>query len=757
MADNVILLEVVEKMGEILENDEDVLKEGNLAERLLSSIERISQDVRLLEGSMVLSTHSLVLAVTCVNKENFTGLTLTTSTMGDAELLDGESENDETNSLVLPRDLLTSSSNCANIERIAMAILPGAKLFEASKAQEADNETASRGEINSIVMSASAVGCPDLTLDSPATISLVHSSNVTLSIISYVGTAVSLLALIVTIVFFCCIQQAWADKSRESSAQFSHSVRSFSSALRRPIQSKPTKILINLCVALALSNLVFLVGMQDLLASLCWMLVEGFYMYLALVKVFMTNIPNFVWKSAIVGWGVPLVIVVITVSVNNTDNYKQLHSGICWLTGPAFYASFLAPVCFILLSNFMVFILVLRVLLGLTRHKIKKEDSSNTAKHLRRAVGVAILLGLTWVFGVLAVGKATVAFNFLFAIFNSLQGLFICLFYVILRPSTRSGTRSDTYRDSSASGTEQGSSARRQYSSSLEESHRRQVFLQNVKRIEEHNHKFFNSKTTYWMGINQFTDMTVEEYVSYNKLNYTDRSAPGFFSECKTFVSPSNFTAPGSVDWRSKGYVTPVLNQGRCGSCWAFSATGSLEGQHYRATGQLVPLSVQQLVDCTSQNYGCHGGNVDEAFTYIRKFGGVVSEEEYPYTGTDDQCHAVQSDVVATMSGCRDVSRGSEKALKLAVASQGPVSVGIDASASSFMQYEGGVYYEPSCVPYFLSHAVLVVGYGTKGEDQYWLVKNSWGPSWGVDGYILMARNKGNMCGIASRASFPVV
>nr|KAG5702982.1 hypothetical protein BaRGS_014805 [Batillaria attramentaria] len=507
-----------------------------------------------------------------------------------------------------------------------------------------------------------------------------------LSIISYVGTAVSLLALIVTIVFFCCIQQAWADKSRESSARFSHSVRSFSSALRRPIQSKPTKILINLCVALALSNLVFLVGMQEyafnnhvackvvsvllhysLLASLCWMLVEGFYMYLALVKVFMANIPNFVWKSAIVGWGVPLLIVVITVSVNNTDNYKQLHSGICWLTGPAFYASFLAPVCFILLSNFMVFILVLRVLLGLTKHKIKKEDSSNTAKHLRRAVGVAILLGLTWVFGVLAVGKATVAFNFLFAIFNSLQ---------------------------------------------------------NVKRIEEHNHKFFNSKTTYWMGINQFTDMTVEEYVSYNKLNYTDRSAPGFFSECKTFVSPPNFTAPGSVDWRSKGYVTPVLNQGRCGSCWAFSATGSLEGQHYRATGQLVPLSVQQLVDCSSQNYGCHGGNVDEAFAYIRKFGGVVSEEEYPYTGTDDQCHAVQSDVVATMSGCRDVSRGSEKALKLAVASQGPVSVGIDASASSFMQYEGGVYYEPSCVPYFLSHAVLVVGYGTKGEDQYWLVKN---------------------------------
>nr|KAG5702986.1 hypothetical protein BaRGS_014809 [Batillaria attramentaria] len=222
-------------------------------------------------------------------------------------------------------------------------------------------------------------------------------------------------------------RQAWADKSRESSAEFSHS-------------SKPTKILINLCVALALSNLVFLVGMQEyafnnhvackvvsvllhysLLASLCWMLVEGFYMYLALVKVFMTKIPNFVWKSAIVGWGVPLVIVVITVSVNNTDNYKQLHSGICWLTGPAFYASFLAPVCFILLSNFMVFILVLRVLLGLTRHKIKKEDSSNTAKHLRRAVGVAILLGLTWVFGVLAVGKATVAFNFLFAIFNSLQ------------------------------------------------------------------------------------------------------------------------------------------------------------------------------------------------------------------------------------------------------------------------------------------------------------------------------------------------
>ncbi|XP_064596552.1 procathepsin L-like [Liolophura sinensis] len=226
-----------------------------------------------------------------------------------------------------------------------------------------------------------------------------------------------------------------------------------------------------------------------------------------------------------------------------------------------------------------------------------------------------------------------------------------------------------------------------------------------------------------------------------------------------TFVPPSKLKLPTSVDWRTQGYVTPVQDQGECGSCWAFSATGSLEGQHFKKTGNLVPLSVQNLVDCSRAdgNLGCRGGNMDSAFKYIKLNSGLDTEASYPYQGKDGQCHFNSSNVGATDTGFSDIKSGSESDLQAAVASVGPVSVSIDAAHLSIHLYQSGVYYESRCNSSNLNHAVLVVGYGSENGSDYWLVKNSWGTQWGQQGYIKMSRNRDNNCGIATQASYPLV
>ncbi|KAG0410025.1 hypothetical protein HPB47_012847, partial [Ixodes persulcatus] len=207
--------------------------------------------------------------------------------------------------------------------------------------------------------------------------------------------------------------------------------------------------------------------------------------------------------------------------------------------------------------------------------------------------------------------------------------------------------------------------------------------------------------------------------------NYKDQPREG-----STYLEPENiedFSLPKTVDWRTKGAVTPVKNQGQCGSCWAFSATGSLEGQHFRKTGSMVSLSEQNLVDCSIDfgNNGCEGGLMDNAFKYIRANKGIDTEKSYPYNGTDGTCHFKKSAVGATDSGFVDIRQGSETQLKKAVATVGPISVAIDASHQSFQFYSDGVYDEPECDSEALDHGVLVVGYGTFNGTDYWLVKNS--------------------------------
>ncbi|KAG8256917.1 hypothetical protein J6590_059867 [Homalodisca vitripennis] len=224
------------------------------------------------------------------------------------------------------------------------------------------------------------------------------------------------------------------------------------------------------------------------------------------------------------------------------------------------------------------------------------------------------------------------------------------------------------------------------------------------------------------------------------------------------FDDSENVRLPKNVDWRKKGAVTKVKNQGFCGACWAFSATGSLEGQQYLKSKKLVSLSEQNLVDCSTAegNSGCHGGFMNRAFSYVQKNNGIDTEASYPYEGNSGTCRYNPKNNGATDNGYVIITSGSEKALQKAVATIGPISVAIDDEDVAFQHYKSGVYQRGDCSSIYLNHAVLAVGYGSaKNGGDYWLVKNSWGRNWGMNGYIMMARNQNNMCGIATMASYP--
>ena len=265
--------------------------------------------------------------------------------------------------------------------------------------------------------------------------------------------------------------------------------------------------------------------------------------------------------------------------------------------------------------------------------------------------------------------------------------------------------------------------------------------------------RVFNSQDqTLVLGLNQFSDMSLVEFTSKylpHQLKPKDTEGREDFS---------GLTAPAAVDWRSKGAVTGVKNQGQCGSCWSFSATGSLEGAWFLAGHSLVSLSEQQLVDCSRAygNAGCNGGLEDDAFKYVIANKGITSEANYPYTAKDGTCNKTKaSQISATISKYVVVAANNPTAMQTAVAQQ-PISIGVQANQAAWQSYKSGTI-TGSCGTN-LDHSVLIVGYDTTASPQFWIVKNSWGTSWGMQGYLQIAITTGNgVCGINMEPSYPVV
>ncbi|XP_072284935.1 cathepsin K-like [Pyxicephalus adspersus] len=295
----------------------------------------------------------------------------------------------------------------------------------------------------------------------------------------------------------------------------------------------------------------------------------------------------------------------------------------------------------------------------------------------------------------------------------------------------------------------------KQYNGEMDELMRRHIWEKNYRFISAHNNEYLKGMHTYELAMNHLGDMTSEEVVK----TMTGLKVP--LNKRATNVTAEDdkgpVTIPDSIDYRKKGYVSPVRNQGSCGSCWAFSSVGALEGQLKKKTGKIVVLSPQNLVDCVTKNDGCGGGYMTNAFEYVRDNKGIDSEAAYPYVGEDQTCNYTTAGRVAKCKSYKEVQKGSEKALKKAVATVGPISVGIDASLTTFQFYSKGVYYDPECNAEDINHAVLAVGYGVQKKSKHWIIKNSWGEDWGNKGYILMARDKQNACGIANLASYPLM
>lgn len=277
-----------------------------------------------------------------------------------------------------------------------------------------------------------------------------------------------------------------------------------------------------------------------------------------------------------------------------------------------------------------------------------------------------------------------------------------------------------------------------------EENYRYHVFKMNLDKVE----KYMAISSDVVLQMNQFGDLSHEEFAARYLAAPFDRLSIGGTS----FV-PSTNDLPEQFDWLSKGAVTPVKDQGQCGSCYAFSAVGTMEGAWKVAGHDLTSFSEQQIVDCSNSygNEGCNGGEMYASVQYVIDNGGIATEASYPYKAVQGKC--LEKPLVGKFKAYYNVTKGSEDDLQNACATMAPVSVGIDASSWEFQFYYSGVYDPSSCSTTDLDHGVTLTGYNAdpKLAKQYWIIKNSWGTGWGQKGYFWMRKGI-NRCGVATQA-----
>ena len=334
------------------------------------------------------------------------------------------------------------------------------------------------------------------------------------------------------------------------------------------------------------------------------------------------------------------------------------------------------------------------------------------------------------------------------------------------------------------------------------------TFIKNFEFIENFNQQ---DNQTFYLAMNEFGDLTSEEFARIFLSSRPSANA-GFGQNSReadatdddisvASVIPNEIEEEDSLeplqkedfkfwDWRNHNVVGPIKNQGVCGSCWAFAAVAAIESRHAIKTGQLINLSEQQVLDCASDVYGCHGGKVSAALDYINRTKGIAHATHYPYSGSKGACEAqvlLSAKAAVTIRGFQAIPRNDEISLAKIVRKTGPVAALVNAASPAFQFYAGGVYEEPTCTPHFVNHAVTVIGYGSEEDESpdhkkasvdlddfspssrpqnkkkpnspkdYWLLRNSWGTLWGINGYMKLIRNKNSHCGISTFGFYPLL
>lgn len=270
------------------------------------------------------------------------------------------------------------------------------------------------------------------------------------------------------------------------------------------------------------------------------------------------------------------------------------------------------------------------------------------------------------------------------------------------------------------------------------------LFLSHCKYLQSYNKR---PGLTFRLAVNKFACTTLSEYKSILGLQFTGNNP-----NQRQPTTKSKYEVPDSFDWRDKNVVNAIRDQGKCGSCWSFSAIATSESAYAISTGNLLTFSEQNLIDCTTNCYGCNGGEPNAAINYVIKHqnGQFNSCNTYPYTGEDGKCSFDPKKSIGKITSYISVEQYNENDLKEKVAQYGVASCCIAAGNIPFMSYQSGILDNHECFASFLDHAVACVGYGTENGIDYWIVRNSWGTNWGEDGYVRMKRNDYNQCGIAS-------